>query len=511
MIARLAAVLLLALAGLLPSATGPAAAQSGVVILSTTTSTQDSGLLDVLVPMFEKKTGLTVKTISVGTGQALALAARGEADVTLAHAPALEKKYVDEGKMLNRRLVMYNDFVIVGPADDPAKIKGAPKAVDALQRSPRAGSRFVSRGDKSGTHVLEKGLWKQAGITPAAPWYIESGQGMGATLGIAGDRRAYTITDRAHLARLSEAGRASPILVEKDRPLLNIYSVMEVNPANGPRVNAAGGKAFAEFILSPEVQARDQDLRRRQVRPAALRPDRRQEGRGLLDAAAGGSSVGLILRHGVDPRRHREALRLLLAGDREVWGITLPVAPGLGHRHRLALLVVGHSRRHRCSRSRGFPGARLVVSLVNTGMGLPPVVVGLFVTILLWRSGALGVLELLYTPAAIVLAQFVIAAPIVTGLTLAAVQQIPERFRLQLLALGASRLQMTLGAAQGGAPADAGRGDGRLRRRDLRGRRLDDGGRQHQGLHPRAHHRHRARDRQGQLRRRHRALGDPAR
>ena len=154
-------------------AAGPAAAQtppaaSRTLILSTTTSTQDSGLLDVLVPMFEQATGYSVKTISVGTGQALALAARGEADVTLAHAPALEKKYVDEGKMLNRRLVMYNDFIVIGPAEDPARIKGLP-AAEALRRIAAAEARFVSRGDKSGTHLLEQALWKQAGIEPKGP------------------------------------------------------------------------------------------------------------------------------------------------------------------------------------------------------------------------------------------------------------------------------------------------------------------------------------------------------
>jgi tungstate transport system substrate-binding protein len=244
--------LLLAVGALAPRP-APVTAQSSVVILSTTTSTQDSGLLEVLVPTFEKQSGLTVKTISVGTGQALALAARGEADVTLAHAPALERKYVEDGKMRNRRLVMYNDFVIIGPEDDPAKIKGIPKAVDALKRIAASGSRFVSRGDKSGTHVLEQGLWKQAGIEPAAPWYIESGQGMGATLGIANDRRAYTISDRGTYLAFGKR-IAVAVLVEKDRPLLNIYSVMEVNPANGPRVNAAGGKAFADFMLTPEVQ-----------------------------------------------------------------------------------------------------------------------------------------------------------------------------------------------------------------------------------------------------------------
>lgn len=253
MIARLVAVLWVALVAAVSLSTGPALAQSTVVILSTTTSTQDSGLLDVLVPLFEKKTGLTVKTISVGTGQALALAARGEADVTLAHAASLEKKYVAEGKMTNRRLVMYNDFVIIGPPDDPAKIKGSAKALDALKRIAESQSRFVSRGDRSGTHVLELALWKQAGVEPKGAWYIESGQGMGQTLGIANDRRAYTLTDRA--TYLAFAKRVDlPVLVEKDRPLLNIYSVMEVNPANGPRVNVAGGKAFAEFVLAPETQ-----------------------------------------------------------------------------------------------------------------------------------------------------------------------------------------------------------------------------------------------------------------
>jgi tungstate transport system substrate-binding protein len=231
----------------------PAAAQRSPVILSTTTSTQDSGLLDVLVPLFERKTGYTVKTIAVGTGQALALAARGEADVVLAHAPALEKKYVADGKMLDRRLVMYNDFVIIGPADDPAKIKGLTKATDAMKAIAATGSRFVSRGDNSGTHVLEKTLWKLAGVEPRGAWYIEAGQGMGATLGIADDRKAYTLTDRGTFLAFQRRVRL-PILLEGDRPLLNIYSVMQVNPSSGPRVNTAGGAAFADFMVSSDTQ-----------------------------------------------------------------------------------------------------------------------------------------------------------------------------------------------------------------------------------------------------------------
>jgi tungstate transport system substrate-binding protein len=227
---------------------------SRTVILSTTTSTQDSGLLDVLVPLFEQQTGYSVKTISVGTGQALALAARGEADVTLAHAPALEKKYVADGTLHSRRLVMYNDFLLIGPEADPAKIRGEKSVATALKNVAEAKARFVSRGDKSGTHTLELGLWKTAGVTPVAPWYIESGQGMGATLGIANDRHAYTLTDRATLLAFARRVDLKP-MVEGDKLLLNIYSVMEVNPANGPKVNAAGGKAFADFVLAPETQA----------------------------------------------------------------------------------------------------------------------------------------------------------------------------------------------------------------------------------------------------------------
>jgi tungstate transport system substrate-binding protein len=247
LVRMMAAVLVIA------AVTAMAGRAPGVVILSTTTSTQDSGLLDVLVPVFERQTGYTVKTISVGTGQALALAARGEADVTLAHAPALEKKYLAEGRMLNRRLVMYNDFVIAGPEADPARVRGVTSGAGALQRIAAAGARFVSRGDRSGTHLLEQALWSSAGVTPAAPWYIESGQGMGPTLTLADDRRAYTLTDRATL--LAFARRSSlQVMVEGDRTLLNVYSVMEVNPANGARVNGAGGTALADFMVAPAAQ-----------------------------------------------------------------------------------------------------------------------------------------------------------------------------------------------------------------------------------------------------------------
>jgi len=242
------------IAGVLAAVLAAGHAASRNVILATTTSTQDSGLLDVLVPMFEKQTGYVVKTISVGTGQALALGGRGEADVVLAHAPETEKKYLADGSMMNRRLVMHNDFVIVGPEPDPARIRGLGRAIDAFRRIAEAKAPFVSRGDNSGTNLLEKSLWKQAEIDPKGEWYLQSGQGMGQTLGIASEKRAYTLTDRGTYLAFKKR-IALDILVERDRPLLNIYSVMEVNPGRFPKVNAAGGKAFADFILSAEAQA----------------------------------------------------------------------------------------------------------------------------------------------------------------------------------------------------------------------------------------------------------------
>lgn len=228
--------------------------ESRNVILSTTTSTQDSGLLDVLVPLFERKGGYKIKTISVGTGKALELAAKGEADVALVHAPSLEKKYVASGKLMNRRLVMYNDFVIAGSKKDPAKVGSAKSAAEAMRLIAVKEAAFVSRGDDSGTHNREKSLWKAAGMTPKGEWYIESGQGMGATLRIANDRDAYVLTDRATYLAFQKRLEIV-VLLEGDALLLNIYSVMEVNPGNGPRVNAAGGKAFAEFMVSPEAQS----------------------------------------------------------------------------------------------------------------------------------------------------------------------------------------------------------------------------------------------------------------
>ncbi len=239
---------------LLVSACGGPAQPPRDLLLATTTSTQDSGLLDALVPMFETQTGYTVKTVAVGTGQALALAARGEADVALVHAPALELAYLAKGDLVRRRLVMHNDFVVVGPPADPAGVRGLRRAAEALRRIAERGTRFVSRGDESGTHQKEKTLWQAAGVAPGGAWYVESGQGMGTTLMLASEKRAYTLTDRATYLAFRKRLELD-VLLERDAPLVNVYHVMEANPARHPRVNTAGGQALADFLVSAAAQA----------------------------------------------------------------------------------------------------------------------------------------------------------------------------------------------------------------------------------------------------------------
>lgn len=223
------------------------------VILATTTSTADTGLLDALAPLFQEASGYTLKPIAVGSGAALALGERGEADVVLAHSPQAELDFMNAGFGDERRTVMYNDFVIVGPPDDPAGIKGNPSALEAMRQIADAQAPFVSRGDVSGTNALELRLWKQAGIEPAGDWYTESGTGMGDTLNIANERRAYTITDRGTYLALKDRLEL-PIMVAGDRELLNVYHVITLNPANGPDINTAGGDAFLTFLLDPSTQ-----------------------------------------------------------------------------------------------------------------------------------------------------------------------------------------------------------------------------------------------------------------
>ncbi|MDP1831177.1 MAG: substrate-binding domain-containing protein [Geothrix sp.] len=225
------------------------------IILATTTSTQDSGLLDEIIPLFERQTGYLVKTIAVGSGQALAMGRRGEADVLLVHSPEAEKALVADGAGIHRRIVMHNDFVLAGPPADPAGV-AKHTAVEAFQRIAASRSLFLSRGDHSGTHAQELRLWKAAGISPdGQTWYQQTGQGMGQTLAIAAEKRAYTLSDRGTYLALRKQ-LDLPVLHEGDPSLRNTYHIIEVNPARFPQVNGAGARAFADFLVSKAVQAR---------------------------------------------------------------------------------------------------------------------------------------------------------------------------------------------------------------------------------------------------------------
>ena len=227
------------------------------LILATTTSLNDSGLLDELVPIFEAEEGIRLKVISVGTGAALRMGAEGNADVLLTHAPSSERELVEAGDVTSRTLVAYNDFVIVGPLDDPAGVAGMADVSAALAQIANVGALFASRGDDSGTHKKELALWEDSGLEPSArrgDWYLEVGQGMSATLTVANQRGAYTLTDRGTYLSLSDDVEALTALVEGDARLLNFYSVMEVDGEKG-RINTVAAAAFREFLTRDDIQA----------------------------------------------------------------------------------------------------------------------------------------------------------------------------------------------------------------------------------------------------------------
>ena len=249
--------LLLAASMALASASLPSQAQDNFIVVASTTSTEDSGLFKHLLPAFKSKTGIDVRVVAQGTGQALATARKGDADVVLVHDQVAEQKFVDEGFGIERREVMYNDFVIVGPKSDPAKVAGSHDVLDALKKIAASAAPFASRGDRSGTHAAELRYWKDASIDPQAgkgTWYRETGSGMGPTLNTASAMNAYAFTDRATWLSFRNRGDLM-ILVEGDRRLFNQYGVMLVNPAKHPHVKKALGMQFIEWLTSMDGQA----------------------------------------------------------------------------------------------------------------------------------------------------------------------------------------------------------------------------------------------------------------
>ncbi|WP_045518025.1 substrate-binding domain-containing protein [Neobacillus niacini] len=223
------------------------------LILATTTSTQDSGLLDVLLPIFEEENNVKVKTIAVGTGQALEMGTKGEADVLLVHAPKSEEELVTSGDAVNRKRVMYNDFILVGPKDNPAGVSGEDINA-AFQKINETKANFVTRGDDSGTHKKELGIWTAVNIQPSGDTYISTGQGMGASLQIANEKNGYILTDRATWLAQEKNLTNLKIVVEGGKDLMNIYHVMQVNPEKHDMVNSKDAEKFVEFMISSETQ-----------------------------------------------------------------------------------------------------------------------------------------------------------------------------------------------------------------------------------------------------------------
>ncbi len=246
----------MALALFILNTTAALAAETRIRMASTT-STQNSGLFDYLLPIFEKKTGIKIDVVAVGTGASIEIGKRGDADVVFVHAKEQELKAVEEGYFVNRHDVMYNDFVIIGPTTDPAKIKGMKSATDAFKKIAESGSSFVSRGDKSGTNTKELAIWKKAGIEPAGKaWYLEVGQGMEKTQRIADEKRAYTLTDRGTwLATKDKDKLDMAVVLEGDPVLFNQYGVMAVNPEKTKTVKYKEAMEFVNWIISKEGQA----------------------------------------------------------------------------------------------------------------------------------------------------------------------------------------------------------------------------------------------------------------
>ncbi len=373
-----------------------------VMILATTTSTQDSGLLDYLLPAYESQRRVEVQVLSVGTGQALELARRGDADVLLVHAPALEEEFVRQGHGLHRRQVMYNEFIVAGPASDPAAISGAANGSTAFLRVFATGSPFVSRGDGSGTHAKELGLWAGLGLDPAAfgPWYLQAGGGMAHTLRVASERSAYTLTDDATFANLEPSLSLVPLLSD-DPSLLNQYSIIPVSATAHPTVGEDLGRDLATWLTCPVGQnligTYERDGRPLFTPNADVDPSTcpTVNPAVVVDAAGDGSDVLEITLRSL----YVSGVSTLLAAI-----VAIPLGTLIGFKT--------------------FRGRGLVRTLIYTLYGFPPVLAGLLVYVLLSSEGLLGPLGWLYTTNGMILAQMLLILPLMTGVTIAAVTSV---------------------------------------------------------------------------------------
>ncbi|MCL6581515.1 MAG: ABC transporter permease [Firmicutes bacterium] len=424
-LALLAVLTVLGLAAALRLGPGPGR-EAAVLRLATTTSVDDSGLLDVLLPPFERSRGCRVDVIAVGSGQALELGRNGDVDVLIVHSPRAEEDFVAAGYGLARVTFMSGDFVLVGPPDDPAGVRASPDLKTAFRRLAAAGVRgeaaFISRGDDSGTHRKELDLWRLSAVTPQGSWYLDAGAGMADTLRVAAERGAYTLSDRATF--LTASGPGLTVLFEGDPLLDNPYSAIAVSPAAHPGVAAGLAQELVSYLVSPEAQALIADFGVDLFGQPVLRPVA-EAGGPAVPSAGGPAAVGARRLDWLELGR-TVTLSLAVSGTAVLLAslVALPLGAWLG-----------------LARFRGRP---LVLRLLWTLMGLPPTVVGLFVYVLLSSRGPLGRLDLLFTPAAMVLAQWVLVTPIVAGYVAAAVEDRDRRFAETAAALGATPGQARL-------------------------------------------------------------------
>ena len=357
------------------------------MIMATTTSTKDSGLLDELVPAFERTGDCKVKTVAVGSGQALAMGEKGDADVLLVHSPDAEETFMDEGHGASRTAVMHNDFVIVGPASDPANIADAPDATTAFRRIAREKAPFASRADESGTNAKELKLWEEAGIKPSGSWYLETGQGMGETLTVASQKEAYTLSDRGTF--LATKNLDSKLLKEMGGPAQQLPRDRRQGPGHQRRLR----EGLLELDHQRPHPEGDRGFGVKEYGEPLFFPD-----------------AGVV--------RARRCPTRCTRSSRARWRCRCPRRCRTGDRH-----PAGHSAR---AVAHPRPG---LLATVNTGMAVPTVVVGLLVALVLWRSGPLGNLDLIYTVRGMIIAQVLIATPLITGITMAAVRLLPPEFR----------------------------------------------------------------------------------
>lgn len=437
-----------------------AGAQKPIVKMATTTSVYDSGLFDIIVPVFERKYNLRVMVIPVGSGQALEIAKRGEADILLVHSRDQEIDFIKEGFGVHRIGLMYNDFIIVGPPDDPAGIRGLERAEEAFRKIAESRSKFLSRADMSGTHFMELSIWRSIGVTPnpgPGSWYIEAKRGMGSLLRLADWIGAYTIVDRATWISYKAQLDKLTVLVECDPPLYNPYSLILVNPKKIPFVNYEGALTLAVFLISRSGQSLIESFKKNDeplFKPLAWEINLARE-MGYLSQAEELNwylSQGILVETGQRDFPQENFIWEVLnitALSLQVSLTSVAISSAMGIPAGALLGLKRFSRKKTLSRLVEVT----IKSSINTLMGLPPVVAGLIVFLLFNRSGPLGFLGLLYTPAAMIVTQVMLITPIIIGVTMYAITEVEEAVRERALSLGATEGQaawMVIKEARGG-------------------------------------------------------------